>query len=499
MPLVAFESGATSSGSTLGVQLTHRPAGLAPTGPPEPAHDWQQRVVRRLIALDLCLASLAGAAALLVRFGQEITTFYLVLAIVFPLGAVAMIAAARGYEPRFLGSGSEEYHRVTNASVRYLALASTFAYVTRYDVARGYVLLAFPLLLVMVLVGRYFARQALHRSRRVGAYSHKVLVLGRERSAAELIRKLRTETHAGLDVVGACIDGSDAESIEGVPVVGRATSGILQALERTGADTVAVSAWSPLTQQDLRRLSWQLEGTGVDLVVAPSVTDIAGPRIHIRPVAGVPLLHVEQPEFTGARRLLKGLFDRGAALAGLVLLAPLLLAIVALVRLTSAGPALYRQKRVGRGGSTFTIYKYRSMRQRADEELAELRDFNEAAGGVLFKMREDPRVTTVGRTLRRYSLDELPQLWNVVRGHMSLVGPRPPLPDEVAKYGDDVHRRLLVKPGLTGLWQISGRSDIDWDEAVRLDLHYVENWTLAFDVSIIWKTIFTVLRRQGAY
>jgi exopolysaccharide biosynthesis polyprenyl glycosylphosphotransferase len=291
------------------------------------------------------------------------------------------------------------------------------------------------------------------------------------------------------------VQGAD---VEGVPVVGTSSS-ILAALASTGADTVAVSAWSDLTQADLRRLSWQLEGSGVSLVVAPSVTDIAGPRIHIRPVAGLPLLHVEQPEFTGGRRLLKNGVDRLAAGLALMLLMPLMMVIAIAIRLTSSGPALFRQTRVGVDGSTFRLYKFRSMHVDAEQRLTALAAANEAGDGLLFKIRHDPRVTDLGRWLRRYSLDELPQLVNILRGQMSVVGPRPPLPAEVAQYGDDVRRRLLVKPGLTGLWQISGRSDLSWQESVRLDLHYVENWSLALDAMIVWKTFFAVVGRRGAY
>lgn len=461
--------------------------------------DWQRRLAWGLVGMDLLLVSLGGLAALVLRFGDSPTSSYLVLALVFPLGFIAMIAAARGYEGRYIGSGSEEYRRVADGAIRYLAVTAILAYAVQYELARGYVVIAFPLATVLVLCGRYAARQALHEARREGRYNHRVIVVGRERSAAELIRQFRQATHSGLEVVGVCIDGSAVTEVEGVPVLGRASGGILQAIKISSADTVAVGAWSPLSQKDLRRLSWELEGTGIDIVVAPSLADVAGPRIHIRPVAGLPLLHVEQPEFTGARRIVKGLFDRVAALLGLLVLLPLLLGIAAAVRLTSSGPALYTQTRVGRHGTGFTIYKFRSMVTTADKDLEALKDSNDNGDGVLFKMKHDPRITPLGAILRRFSLDELPQLINVVLGQMSLVGPRPPLPDEVALYERDVHRRLLVKPGLTGLWQISGRSNLTWEESVRLDLDYVENWSLPLDLVIVWKTIFTVLKREGAY
>jgi len=218
----------------------------------------------------------------------------------------------------------------------------------------------------------------------------------------------------------------------------------------------------------------------------------------VRPVVGLPLLHVERPEFTGSRRVAKGLFDRVVALVSLILLSPVIVGLALAVRLDSRGPAFFQQTRVGRNGRTFRMVKLRSMHVNADDMIADLRDSNEGAG-VLFKMKDDPRITRVGSLLRRTSLDELPQLFNVLAGSMSLVGPRPPLPDEVAQYGDDVHRRLLVKPGMTGLWQVSGRSDLDWDESVRLDLYYVENWSFLMDVTIISQTFRAVIAARGAY
>jgi exopolysaccharide biosynthesis polyprenyl glycosylphosphotransferase len=248
----------------------------------------------------------------------------------------------------------------------------------------------------------------------------------------------------------------------------------------------------------LQRLAWQLEGTSAELVVAPVLMEVAGPRVHVTGVLGLPLLRVSAPTFTGARRVVKEIVDKIGALLLLTVLAPVLMAIAAAIRLGDRGPALYRQRRVGRDGKPFTILKFRTMVVDADRRRDKLLAGNEAAG-PLFKMRRDPRVTPIGSVLRRFSIDELPQLVNVVRGTMSLVGPRPPLPEEVEAYGPDMLRRLLVKPGLTGLWQVSGRSDLPWDEAVRLDLRYVEDWSLALDALILWKTVRAVVRGQGAY
>ncbi len=466
--------------------------------PPRTTTRWQRKLVRLLVGLDLLAAVVGAAVALLVKFGADGPDRYLVATLLFPPLWLLTCASTRSYELRFLGTGSEEFRRVFDAGVRMLAAVALAAVAFQVDLARKYVVIAFPLTVALALLFRYLARQVLHSVRAKGRCLHRVVVVGRERSCAELVRQLRREPYAGFSVVGVCIDRTQGPSVEGVPVVGTSSS-VVAALKATDADTVAVGAWSDFDHVELRRLSWELEGSGIALVVAPSLTDIAGPRIHIRPVAGLPLLHVEQPEFSGGRRLLKGGLDRLAALLVLLLASPLLLGLALSVRLTSRGGALFRQTRVGVDGRTFTMYKFRSMYQDAEERLGGLQALNENADGLLFKIRDDPRVTAVGKWLRRFSLDEVPQLLNVVKGDMSLVGPRPPLPREVAQYGADVRRRLLVRPGLTGLWQISGRSDLSWEESVRLDLHYVENWSLALDMMIIWKTVFAVLRRRGAY
>ncbi|MDP9433287.1 MAG: sugar transferase [Actinomycetota bacterium] len=460
---------------------------------------WQRRYVQSVLLLDLLIAALAAAVAPTVQIGGAgyPPTTYLVGSLLFPVLWVLFAAASRAYEERFLGSGSEEYRRVFNAAVRYGALVASVGFGFAAPIPRSYILIAFPLATVGTLCGRYLARQTLKAARRKGRCQHRVLLVGTERSISELVRQVRRDVDSGFTVVGACLDRSSGRDIDGVPVVGTSAT-IVDALVATHADTVAVTAWSILSQHQMRRLAWQLEGSAVDVLVAPAITDIAGPRIHIRPVAGLPLLHVEQPEFTGSRRLLKGGFDRLMALAVLLVISPAFVAIALAVRLTSPGPAFFRQNRVGKHGLEFPMLKFRSMVVNAEQELAHLQEQNEG-DGVLFKMRNDPRVTKVGAVLRRYSLDELPQLINVLLGQMSLVGPRPPLPSEVRQYGDDVSRRLLVKPGLTGLWQVSGRSDLSWDESVRLDLDYVENWSLALDLSIIWKTFSAVLARRGAY
>jgi exopolysaccharide biosynthesis polyprenyl glycosylphosphotransferase len=267
---------------------------------------------------------------------------------------------------------------------------------------------------------------------------------------------------------------------------------------RFGADTVAVLSCPELSGMRLRELAWELEKTGTSLCVAPAVLDIAGPRTTIRPAAGLPLVYMDHPEFTGIPRLLKAFFDRAFALTALILLSPLMAAIAFMIKISDRGPVLFSQVRVGVDGSPFRIYKFRTMVADAEALKAKLAEQNET-GGVLFKMRRDPRITTVGSWLRRWSLDELPQLFNVLTGDMSLVGPRPALPEEAERYHTHVRRRLAVKPGITGLWQVNGRSDLTWEESVRLDLRYVENWSFMLDLQILWKTWSAIGTGTGAY
>jgi len=455
---------------------------------------WKRSYVAALVCLDALAVVAGGLIAMLVRFGtvdQPLQGISYVMAV---LGAsvpwVATMAVSRGYEPRFLGLGSEEFRRVGNAAVRFTALVALLAFSFDVPVSRRMVGVALPVSGVLTLVLRYGARQVLHRVRGRGAACHRVLLVGEGPQAAALHERLLASPHAGLQVVGWFAPSASPTD----DPLGQ----VREVIEQLGADTVAVAHSPGVSPEALRRMAWTLEDAGVDLLVAPAFTDVAGPRIHVRPVSGLPLLQIAAPQFTGGRRLVKRTVDIVGTLSLLAVLAPLLLLVGLLVVLTSRGPAVFSQERVGRGGKPFRLYKFRSMCVDAEARRAELVEANES-NGVLFKIRHDPRVTQVGRWLRRLSIDELPQLLNVLRGQMSLVGPRPPLPSEVEQYEQHVHRRLLVTPGLTGLWQVSGRSELSWEETVRLDLYYVENWSVALDAEILWKTLFAVVRGSGAH
>jgi exopolysaccharide biosynthesis polyprenyl glycosylphosphotransferase len=465
---------------------------------------WRGDYVRRIVVSDVVCAAVAGLAGYLVRFGAEVAApphASTGAALTLPVIWVGSMLIARSYEERFLWVGAEEFRRIFFAAMMLLATLGTVSWAFQLDVARGFVIVAVPLAALLTLAQRYTQRRVLHRARGRGEHLQTTVLVGHRNAVAALDEQMDREAYHGYRVIGCCLPADQydpaADAFNGLPVLGD-LSQVADVVTRFEVDTVAVLPCPELDGSALRRLGWALEKTRAELLLAPAVTEIVGTRVRIRPVCGLPLMHMERPELTGVRRLTKDLFDKTSAGLGLLLLLPVLLGIAVAVKVTSHGPVFFRQERVGRDGQTFSMLKFRSMVTGADgmiEALAAASDGN----GVLFKKKDDPRVTWVGMFIRRYSIDELPQLFNVVRGDMSLVGPRPPLQNEVEKYGFDMHRRFLVKPGLTGLWQVSGRSDLSWDDSVRIDLHYVENWSLTIDLMILWKTVGAVIKGSGAY
>ena len=426
--------------------------------------------------------------------------YVLLAAVTCPLWPI-LLATSRGYDQRMFGVGGDEFRRVSVAGVRLFVTVAVLSYATKIGVGRTLLLVGTPSVVLLTASSRAVCRAWLVRKRRSGSahYTHEVLIVGRAVEADLLIGAIAGNPEAGLRVSGVCLPTQwmTTTEVSGVPVLGNAVEAATVAAQ-CNVDTIIVCGDGALTSEELKALSWALEGSGVDLFLAPSVTEMASPRLTIRPLGDRVLLQIAAPAMRGPRRVAKSLFDRLFAVVLLVALSPALLIIALAVCLSTPGGPVYRQTRVGLNGALFTCWKFRSMRTDADSALPALRASSDSAG-VLFKMHNDPRVTPVGRVLRRFSLDELPQLLNVVRGNMSLVGPRPPLPSEVALYAAQEHRRLLVEPGMTGLWQVSGRSDLPWDQAVRLDLHYVANWTPVLDLMIMCRTAKAVFAGRGAY
>jgi len=471
---------------------------------PRPIRSWSHPHTGALLVLDLVsVASGVASATVVVGVRDSILADPATagtLLIVAGLVWIVTLAVSGAYCSRLLGGGSDEHRMVLGAMARFFALVASAAFVLRLPVPPGFILVAVGVAGGSGVVLRSLLRRWLDAARRRGDVVRRVMVVGARDSVGHVLDQLGRSPHTGFTPVGACLPG-EVDGFVGpagrVPVIAAADRALTAAV-MAQADTIIVADATTLSASQVRRLAWELEGTGIEVMVAPDATDIAGPRISVRPVSGLPLLHIDEPELRGAARSVKALVDRLLGLVGLIVLSPALAAIFLLVRLTSRGPVFFRQVRVGLGGRHFVVWKFRTMTRDAEARLASVHHMNEH-DGPLFKMKADPRITRVGRSLRRWSLDELPQLWNVLRGDMSIVGPRPPIPSEVARYDDQVHRRLLVKPGITGLWQVSGRAQIPWDEAVRLDLYYVENWSLSMDALILARTTMAVVRGHGAY
>lgn len=405
--------------------------------------------------------------------------------------------------------------RLATSAVLLVALFALIAAALEQTVPRTTVLVVAPLVLAISFATRRLVVWRTKRLRRAGVDLRRVIAVGPGRLVSDFVDQLATETDHPIVVVGACTEGGDLT--EDIPVAAKidpeggwpdpdhprpsdpAVAAVVDAVCQYNTDTVCVVAGSGFAGRRLQALIWALADHDVDVLTAPGLMDISSHRVSLDRAGAVSLLHVRPVPTSSVRRLGKAMFDRMAAAALLTVFAVPMLLIAVAVRTTSAGPAFFKQARLGKNGQSFMMYKFRSMVTDAEVQRDDLMPSNDHAGGVMFKLRNDPRVTRVGGFLRHWSIDELPQLINVLRGEMSLVGPRPPLPDEVAKYGEVEFRRLRVKPGMTGLWQVSGRSNLTWDETLRLDLRYVDNWSLTADLRLLWRTAGAVLRGTGAY
>jgi exopolysaccharide biosynthesis polyprenyl glycosylphosphotransferase len=484
---------------------------LPPSSANSTVRRWQQGYAARLRISDSVIVFASVMLAQVVRFGDDLTTsgytalVMTSLSLLFVVLWMSFLVAFHTRSTRIVGTGVDEYRRIASASFWTFGTIAMTTLLAKIDLARGYLAVALPVGTIALLTSRALWRHHIARKRAHGKYQTKVLAIGDRRAVSQLAYELTRNPKDGYVVLGASIPGYGPSrgkklTVHGreIPILGDETHAVA-AIADCGADTVALTGTERFGVRGIRQLMWQLETMDVDLVVAPGVMDVAEGRLALRPVAGFPLLHVEKPQYQEAMRFQKRAFDFCFSLAALVGTSPLLIASAIAIKLTSKGPVFYPSERIGLDGKPFTMLKFRTMVDGADNRIDGLLPLNESADGVLFKIRQDPRTTPIGKILRRFSIDELPQFINVVKQDMSVVGPRPPLPREVAKYNGDVRRRMLVKPGVSGLWQISGRSDLSWDESVRLDLSYVDNWSMTGDLLIIAKTIRAVLTSDGAY
>ena len=491
----------TEPGGSTSWQVHKRPIASEPGMPNMPAvadridERWRRRCATLLSVSDLLVLVWVVIGTYLALDVFDISapggqTTQLVVAIGLIVAWFVALTLNDTRSDRVVGVGLAEFKRVFDATLMLFGGIAIAAFVLNLQILRGFLVVALPIGMVLLLVSRAFWRRWLRAMRSNGAYSARVLLVGSAASTAYLAKELARSSGSGYKVVGFWIpESASAEDAQDEDFTVRS---ITRALDEYRADTVVITGSDALPVDRVKQISWSLESGRRHLVMAPSIADIAGPRIHMRPVAGLPLLHVETPRFSTGQKVLKRSFDIVSVSALIALLSPVLIGVALAVKLTSPGPVLYRQERIGYRGETFRMLKFRSMRPNADQELAALLSAQGTSTTPLFKIKNDPRITPIGRVLRKYSLDELPQLFNVLGGSMSLVGPRPQIAAEVALYSNAAKRRLLARPGITGLWQVSGRSTLDWDQTVRLDLYYVENWSLSGDLGILFKTVKAV-------
>lgn len=469
--------------------------------------NWRRAVQLRLVLMDSVAILCAVGLAFVLRYGRPaVDTLsnldYFWCAVDLAAAWVVALFLSQAYRADCFGLGPEEYRRIGKATFAVFGLFAIVSMFLKLEISRSFLAVALPVGLCLLFAGRWLNRTMLNRGRGAGRYVDPVLVIGAPQEVRYVAQRVQRTPAAGYAITGVATGDTTAPDFEladgdRVAEVGGLDAAIDGAAS-LGARTIIVAGHSRVNREFLRELSWKLEGTGIELALASRMTDVAGPRIHWRPIEGLPLMSVEMPRYTGLKYYMKRVFDFSASVAGLMVLSPLLVAVAVAVKIDSPGPVFFRQTRVGVNGTTFRMTKFRSMVVDAEERLAELKAADEG-NGTLFKMKQDPRVTRVGRFIRRYSIDELPQLFDVAAGSMSLVGPRPPLPAEVKTYEDHVYRRLNVKPGITGPWQVGGRSNLSWEESVRKDLYYVENWSLAGDLVLLFKTVRAVLMRDGAF
>jgi exopolysaccharide biosynthesis polyprenyl glycosylphosphotransferase len=466
---------------------------------------WEVRYRRSMPAIDGVAALSAAIVSGFVGPGPDHAAWggaaYAITVVAMSFFWVTVLMVVGDHRRGHFRHFRDDCREVTAAVAGLLASVAVLTSTLSVEAPRAYVL---PVLLAaaLTLVGRAQVRRTLRALRRRGRCLHRILAIGHPAAVRALIDELGRQRCPVGQVVGCCLPTTSSSESARLPSTVQVYPGIdsvVAAAEYVDADVVAVLPCVELHGAVLRRLAWVLEGRPWHLMVIPALTDVGRSRLTIEPIGDLSVLHIRHTPTSGPNWIIKWCVEWLIAMVAVVAAAPLLVGIAVVIRLTSPGPALFRQMRVGLRGRLFPCLKFRTMYVGAEHRRHELGGHNINADGLLFKVRDDPRVTRVGAFLRRWSLDELPQLFNILAGQMSLVGPRPALPVEAIRYDEDVRRRLLVKPGLTGLWQVSGRSDLPWQDAIRLDLNYVDNWSLTLDATIVSRTISAVLRRAGAY
>ena len=480
--------------------------GTAPAAPARLRH-LRHLAVFVLLLVDVSAITLATIAAVSVRqatLGQaeDLAAAVRDSSLFIGPGWVVTIAAFGGYSTRLIAAGPQMYRVILRACAVAAGVVGVGMYITGIELSRAFFVALFVIGTFVLVLGRLALRKILGLLHQRGHFRVGVIAVGPLSHINHVARIFARESWLGYELIGAVTPrGSMSPASDStIPRLGYEDQ-LAEILRREDPSVVLFTAGATGTAEEFRSMAWALEDSNIDVIVAPAMTEIASSRVELRPVAGLPLVHMERPRGQDSLRWEKRVFDVLAASGGLLVLGPLMLIIALVIRLYDGGPVLFTQQRVGRDGKMFRFLKFRSMVTDAEQRLAVIREqgVQDSGNQVMFKMRHDPRITAPGRFLRRFSLDELPQLINVLRGDMSLVGPRPALLHETIAYDDVARRRLSVRPGITGLWQVSGRSDLSWEETVRLDVYYVDNWSLMQDLQIVLRTVRAVLLPSGAY
>lgn len=451
----------------------------------------------RLILTDIFLITVSIGTGLLVSSRASawgIDPFLAVYGTPVIIGLMWFVfLVLRGsYDEKFIGLGTEEARRVVSATLLTFAVVAGVSYLIRADISRAYAFLSLPLGLILIVASRVSWRRWLYRQRAKGRFMYRTVVIGSDSAVKELAGKLTEDSYCGYAVVGSMDlprgeTKGDSRWLHSLDVI----------LASEDADAVAIDPGEDAANNEVQQLAWHLEGRQIDLLISPGMLDLAGPRLTMRPASGLPLLHLDEAALSRPQRAAKRALDLVVSAIAVVLLSPVFLGAALAIRFTSRGPILFKQTRIGRGGVEFVMFKFRTMRIDAENQREQLRqefDINDP----LFKLESDPRISRVGKFMRRWSIDELPQFFNALGGSMSVVGPRPHPADDVQRYELEAFRRLALKPGLTGLWQVSGRSDLSWSQSIKLDLYYVERWSLLGDLLLMLRTFRIVVSGRGA-
>lgn len=463
---------------------------------------WDESYRTKLVIGDAVIVVLVIGLTCLVRFGaHEITQGGDAIWEAAAVAATWLIplSVVGSRDRRVFSAGLDEYKRVMAGSLYAFGVIAIGSYLVKAELSRFYFLVALPVGTAMLLACRWVCRVQLSRSRQHGENLTPVIVVGSQVRVSRVAAELRRRREFGLLPTSCCItDPIERPTVGDEARLPRVPLESIPQLVRTGECNSVVVAGESLSPRQLKELVWSLERFHTSIIVVSEIIDAVGPRLTVQEVAGLDLVHVDLPRFTGWTLRAKRAFDIVFSILALVLLSPLFLLIAIAIYVDDPGPIIFRQQRIGVHGRPFIIHKFRSMAVDAEARLEAL--LNESIGnGPLFKMDDDPRVTRVGRILRKYSLDEFPQFWTVLRGQMSVVGPRPHLEKELNEFPDAGLRRLLIKPGITGLWQVNGRSDLSLEDSIKLDLRYVQNWSLLGDLVIIMKTVKAMFLSRGAY